>query len=185
MLAKDLKRASLEAGLPIEREHQSRHQQGTTREPLVRGLVAGKIARPETFRQYRGLTEREAKTFAGDGIDRARGVADQGNISSPDTPELAVGRNRASFSRHGFSPAEPCAELGKLAQRFFQTQRRITRRDRHANFLAAHRIGISLAVLSPIYFRAIGPGRDTIVSAKSISQAGSRLSIKTSPAPHS
>src|ERR1700676_1128751 len=147
----------------------------------MRSLVAGKIARPETFRQYRGLTEREAKTLAGDRIDGAGGIADQCNISSPDTPEFAVGRNRASFSRHCFSPAKPCAEFGKLAQRFFQAQRGITRCDRHANFLPAYGIGISLAVLSPIYFRVVGPGRDTIVSAKSISQAGSRLSIKTSP----
>jgi hypothetical protein len=44
MLAKNLECALLKARTAVEREHQSRHQQGPSRQAVMSGLVTGEIA---------------------------------------------------------------------------------------------------------------------------------------------
>jgi hypothetical protein len=121
-LTKNLKNAPLKPGAAIEREHQSRHKQWPQGQAAVRGLVAGEIAGPKTVSQRSGLAESKAETFAGDRIDRTRSIADQRNISSPDTPQFAIRRYCAPFGRNRLRTVKPGVEFGQSVQRFFQAK---------------------------------------------------------------
>src|SRR5580658_8896659 len=101
--AKNPERPLLKPGMAVERERQSRHQQWAQCQAAMRGLITGEASRLETLRQHNGLAEGQAETFASDRIDGAGSVADQHDIASPHTLQLAIGGHGSSFSRNRFS----------------------------------------------------------------------------------
>src|SRR5271170_6390364 len=148
----------------------------------MRSPVAGHISRAETLRQRHSLAEGKAEALAGDRIDRAGSIADQCNISSRDTPQLAVGRERSPFRRGWISLAKTIVQSGKRRQRFFQAKLGIPRGHRYTDLIVADANGIGLTILSPINFYAISPGSHAIVPAKGISKSGPRMSVEIGPA---
>ena len=75
--------------LPIESEHELGHESWTQRQSSVLLLITSQIAGGEALSQYLRLTKCEAQTFAGNGINRARGVADEGNPALIDLSQLS------------------------------------------------------------------------------------------------
>ena len=145
------------------------------------GLVTIETSRTGDNGQRHGLTERQTKALARDGVHGAGSIADQRDISSTDALQRAIGGYRSPFGRDGLSAAKPRVQFGKLAQSLFQAKPGIARRDRYTDLFVAHRCGVALDVLSPVYFHAIGPRRDAIVAAKSVAQAGARVGLKIRP----
>src|SRR5271165_171662 len=185
-LAENLESALLKTRTAIEREHQSRHQQRTKCQAAVRGLVTGEIARHETAGQRNSLREGKSQTLAGNRIDRAGSVSDQRHITSPHAPQFATSGQCAPFGRGCLSATKARMEFRKFRQRFFQAKATlqgpmVSRGDSDTHFLVAHRSGVALTVPSPIYFHAVGPGRDAIVAQKRVAAFRSRLTIKIRP----
>ena len=65
--------------LPIKSEHELGNESWTPRQSSVLLLITSQIAGGEALSQYLRLTKCKAQTFAGNGVNRARGVADEGN----------------------------------------------------------------------------------------------------------
>ena len=65
--------------LPIKSEHELGNESGTPRQNSVLLLITSQIAGGEALSQYLRLKKCKAQTFAGNGVNRARGVADEGD----------------------------------------------------------------------------------------------------------
>src|SRR5271170_2737370 len=117
----------------------------------MRGLVSGEVSRLETLRQHHGLTEGKAEAFAGDGIDSAGSIADQRDITPPDTLQFAIGGHRSSLSRYRLSSPKACSEIGERRQRLLQAKPGVVRSHGHTDLFATYGCSIALNVSPPIY----------------------------------
>jgi hypothetical protein len=75
--------------LPIKSEHELGHESWTPRQSSVPLLITSQIAGGEALSQCLRLMKCKAQAFAGDGIKRARGVADKGNPALIDLSQLS------------------------------------------------------------------------------------------------
>ena len=66
-------------GPPIKSEHELGNESWTPRQSSVLLLITSQITGGEALRQYLRLTKCKAQAFAGNGVNRARRVADEGN----------------------------------------------------------------------------------------------------------
>jgi hypothetical protein len=89
-----------EAGMAIEEEQEGGHALREGEGGPVVGFVRGEGAGVEGLGEEKGLAEAEGEAFAGDGVDGARGVADEGDVAAGDAAEAAeVGSVAVGFSR--------------------------------------------------------------------------------------
>lgn len=130
-------------------------------------LVASEIADGQTFAEQSSLTEAEAKTFAGDGIDSAGGVTDQGGASAINVAKTLGDGNGSAFVGGVFGVFEPTRKFGEVRKSIFQTQLLIGRDRSDADFFVADGRDINLGAIAPMQFHALGPGRDAIVTTES------------------
>lgn len=75
--------------LPVESKHEVGHESRTPRQSSVLLLITSQIAGREALSQHLRLTKCKAQTFAGNGVNRARGVTDEGNPALIDLSQLS------------------------------------------------------------------------------------------------
>lgn len=165
-------------------EHQLGHQSRAAGEAPVSGLIMREAGGSQTIGEGDGLMEGEAQTFASDGIDRAGGVANEGEVAAIDIWESAIGGDGSAFGGGMGSGGEAGGQLGKLSQGMIQTKMGVAGNERGANFLRADGGYIDLAASAPVQFHVIGPGRDAIVYAETVAEAEGRLGGEASPLPN-
>lgn len=179
---KDLQCTLLQPRASIQSEHQARHQKWTQSEPPMLGRVARQVSGFQGLRERHCLTERQANSFSGDGIDRAGSITDQRDIASPDMSECAIPSECSSFSGNRFSASQPHVKTGQCLKTFLQTQIGVVRCQRNADLLAVYGGCITLTMTAPVDLHVVGPGGHAIMPPKRISQASPRRGLKTGPA---
>ena len=100
----------------VHEEHGAAHEVGEALNGSVSLLVGGEIAVAESFGEDERLAEAEAETFAGDGVDGARGVANQGDVAASDTMELAAESEGAARGVSGSGRLEALTEFREVSQ---------------------------------------------------------------------
>src|ERR1035438_813948 len=90
-LLEGLQRTALQARATMEKEHTSADQTRPESEAAMCVLIPSQISCPQTISQPHRLAESQAESLAGDGVDCARRISDQSNISAAHALQLAGG----------------------------------------------------------------------------------------------
>jgi hypothetical protein len=90
----------------VHQEHGAGHEMGEAMEAGVGALVEGQIFGAESVGQFESLTETEGEAFAGDGVDRAGGVADEGDVAGGDVAETPAHGDGSAGSVAGVGQGE-------------------------------------------------------------------------------
>ena len=81
-------------------------------------LIEGEVIGLESEREGCGLTEAEGEAFAGDGIDRAGGVPDEGYVACGDTMQCEAKSDGAAGSTAGLGRSKMTFEGREMAEGF-------------------------------------------------------------------
>jgi len=184
-LGKSLQRAILQLRVPVQGEHQSRHQERPESQSVVSFLIGCKIAGCKALRQRDRLAEGQTESLPGDRIHRAGSVSDKSDIAAPHGPQTAVARNRAPLRRNRFCFLQLSVQPRQVSQAVFQAQVWIVRSERHTDLIFTHRSRKPLAVLTPVDFHEIRPGCGAVVASKRVSQPRPVRSLQSGPAAYS
>src|ERR1700687_5507422 len=143
-------------------QHHASHQGGTADQRAMTFLIATEGPARQAIAQKRGLPKSEAKTFAGDGVHSARGVAYQYCASTIHASQSSGDGDCAPFAGSVFRIFEACTKFRKFPERILrpQPQLRARRDHRHTNFFAADGGDVNLAATDPVQFHEGGPGSD-------------------------
>src|SRR3981081_4169693 len=98
-------------------QHHASHQGGTAEQRSMTFLIASEVSAREAFAEQRGLPKGEAKTFSGDGVHSARGVAHQHGSATIHAPQSSGDGDRASFAGSELRIFEARAEFRKFSER--------------------------------------------------------------------
>ena len=127
-------------------------------------LIASEVSARQAIAQQCGLPKAEANTFSGNGVHSARGVAHQHRPVTIHAPQFAGDGDCAPFAGSGFCILEARRKFRKFPERVVQPQLRAGRDQRQANFFAADRSDINLAVTAPMQLHEVRPGRYAVVA---------------------
>ena len=121
--------AAAQAGAPLQGEHQRGHGVRQPVDPAVGRGVAGEVARAAAPRPGRRTGGGRRQALAGDGVEIAGGVADQGQVAAADRPAPAgAGARRRGRARRCGALGEPLVEGREARQQVVEA--RPSRRSR-------------------------------------------------------
>jgi hypothetical protein len=141
-----------EAGMAIEEEQEGGHALREGEGGPVVGFVRGEGAGVEGLGEEKGLAEAEGEAFAGDGVDGARGVADEGDVAAGDAAEAAGEGEAAAFGGGGFGGGGFFAEDGDGLEDFGEADAGVAGHGGDADFLRAGGCDVDLAEGAPVDF---------------------------------
>jgi len=78
------------------------HKGGAADQRAMTFLIASEVSAREAIAKQRGLSKGEAKTFSGDGVHSARGVANQHGSPAIHAPQSSGDGDRAPFAGSEF-----------------------------------------------------------------------------------
>src|SRR3981081_3349472 len=81
-----------------QEQHHARHQRGTADERSMAFLIASEVSARAAIAEQRGLPKGEAKTFSGDSVHSARGVAYQHSSATVYATQSSRDGDRAPFA---------------------------------------------------------------------------------------
>src|ERR1700674_2289423 len=102
-------------------EHHASHQGGTAEQRSITFLIASEVSAREAITEQRGLAKGEAKTFSGDGVHSARGIAYQHGSATGPAPQPSGDGDRASLAGSEFRIFETRAEFREFLERIFES----------------------------------------------------------------
>src|ERR1700722_3089241 len=108
-----------EGGRAVHQEHGAGHEIGETVEAGGGALVEGQIFGAEGVGQLESLPETEGETFAGDGVDRAGGVADEGDVAGGDVAETPAHGDGSAGGVAGVGQGETVLQGWEESQRLW------------------------------------------------------------------
>jgi hypothetical protein len=149
----------------------------------VRVLGGGLAARAAVERvgEEEGLAEGEGEAFAGDGVDGAGGVADEGDIAACDAAEAAGEGEGAAFGGGGWCGGEFVAEEGDGVEDCREAEARVAGHDGDADFFGSDGGDVCLAKRTPVDFDVGGPGGNAVVGAEAEAAATEMGGVKAGP----
>ena len=133
-------------------------------------LILGEVPVQQTIAEQRGLPKGEAKSLSGDSVHSAGGIAHQHRAAAIHAGQSSGYCDCAPFAGSGFRIFEARVKFRKFPEPVFQPQLRAGRDQRHANFFLADGRDVNLALMAPMQFHEIGPGRDPVVAPEGESQ---------------
>jgi hypothetical protein len=98
---KDFEDAGSQERGTIEQEHGAGHEVREAMDGGVGGLVLGQVVDFERCGKSEGLAEAEGEAFAGDGVDGAGGVADEGDVAVGDAMKSPTEGNSSAWGVPG------------------------------------------------------------------------------------
>lgn len=113
--------APAKARVAAHQEHQTRHHGGTAKQAAMIRLIAREIIEGEAIGQQRGLAKSQAEAFSGDGVDAARGVADESSVPAVDAPQSSARGNRAALAGGAFGVSDAGGKFGKVGERLIES----------------------------------------------------------------
>ena len=100
----------------IHEEKGAGHEMREAMHGGVGELVLGEVVGLEGCGEREGLAEAEGETFAGDGIDGAGGVADEGDVAACDAMEFAAEGDGAAWNASGWGGCETALKFWEVCQ---------------------------------------------------------------------
>lgn len=170
-----------EAGMAVEQEKEGGHALREGQGGGVAGFVRGERAGVEGLGEEDGLAKSESEAFAGDGIDGAGGVTDEGDVAAGDAAEAAGEGEAAAFRRRGFGGGEFVAEDGDGVDDFGEVNAGVAGHPGNADFFRAGGGDVGLAVRAPVDFDALRPGREVKVGAEAEAAAAEAGCVEAGP----
>src|SRR5471030_2416993 len=123
---------------------------------------------------------------SGDGVHGAGGIAHQRHVAAVDGFEAAGCGDAAALAmgRVLLRPAYAPQDLGKLRERIVQALARVAGQQNHADFPSRHRRDVKLAMVAPVDFHELAPGRHGVVAAETETAALPNAGIQVGPTPY-
>ncbi len=137
-------------------EHGAAHEVGEALDGSVGVLVGGEISAVEGFAEGERLTEAEAEAFAGDGVDGAGGVADEGDVAAGDAMELAAESDGAARGIGGSGGAGDAAGVGGSGSGRCRRWGILWGDEGYADLVRGDGGDVGLAVVAPVDFDEVG-----------------------------
>jgi hypothetical protein len=149
----------------------------------VRILGGGMAARAPVERvgEEESLAEGEGKAFAGDGVDGAGGVADEGDVATGDAAEAAGDGEGTTFGGGGWCGGEFVAEEGDGVEDVGEAEAGVAGHGGDADFFGSDGGDVGLAEGTPVDFDVSGPGGDAVVGAESKAAAAEMGGVESGP----
>src|SRR4030081_474168 len=147
-------------------------------------LVAVQVIFSKTACQQERLAKGKAQPFAGDRIDSPGSIADQYNVCTADTFQLARDGKFTPLRRGGCGRVQTSVQFREAVQGLVQAQLGIMRHQPYAYLLVAYGCHIDLAALPPIDLHVIRPGSDSIVAPTGVAKILSVTSVEIGPSPY-
>jgi hypothetical protein len=108
--------AGEEGRVAIHEKKEIRHEMRATRDTTVRLLIQREIAGGDGLGEGEGLLETEGEAVAGDGVDRAGGVADEADVAMGDPPKRAGESDGSAGDSGGSGVTESGVKGGKQGE---------------------------------------------------------------------
>jgi hypothetical protein len=150
----------------IHEEQGAGHAAGKALDAAVGLLVEGEVVGAERFGQRYGLAEAEGEAFAGDGIDGAGGVADEGDVGVGYTAEFAAERDGASRWAVGLGQGEAMAQGGEVTEGCLGAGEFFICDEGDADFMGGVGRDVGLTDVAPVDFDEVRPRGDGVVLAE-------------------
>ena len=141
---------------------------------LARGAVEG-------IGEEKSLAEGEGEAFAGDGVDGAGCVADEGNVTVGDATETAGEGEGAALSGGGCGGGEFVAEKRDGVEDCGEAEAGVAGHDGDANFGGSDGGDVGLAKGAPVDFDVGGPWGDAEVGAESEAATAEMGGVEAGP----
>src|SRR5262249_12108133 len=97
-------------------------------------LIARQIVALDGVSESGGLAKAEADAFAGDGVNAAGSIADEGNIAANDAAQRMHRSHRATLDADRLGISDSRAKLGKVAKRRLHAKTAVVRDNRDTDF---------------------------------------------------
>jgi hypothetical protein len=130
-------------------------------------LVEVEIVGLECAGEGCGLTKAERKAFAGDSVNGARGVADEGDVAGGDATQLAVECDRASWGARELSSGEVPGKSRKVSESFLRTRDLLIRDKGDTYLIDGVGRDVGLAEVAPVDLDELCPWGNGVVLAES------------------
>ena len=176
--------AAAQVAVRAHQEHEPRHELGAFADAAVFGLVEAQIVRRQGAGQRHGLLKQKAEAFAGDGVDRSRGVAHQRHAPAADGFQAARSGDAAAFQRGGSGGGHAARHFGKLRQSILQAQARVARNQHHADLGWVDGRDVKLTIVAPVDFHDRGGRVHAVMAAEAVAAAVAQAGIEASPVAH-
>lgn len=166
ILAEDTKSTIPQGSVAAKLEHELAHPDGTAGELAMEALVVAKIAGAHGGGESESLTESQAETFAGDGVDAAGRVAGERDIAASDAVEGMHGGDGAAFAAAEWRAGETITEFWHGRKRMVEgSVFRVLGHDDDADLLGRDGSDVGLGAMAPIDFHVRGPWLNAVVAA--------------------
>lgn len=136
--------------------------------------VGGRAAPGERPRARLGLEQREGEALAGEGVEVARGVADQQHATRHHPVHALVHRARPPVAGGGYGAPEALPEGREGSEQFVEAAAPPTEEQRHPDLVGTHGRDVGLATPPPVHLDPVAPGRDPEVPAHAVPADGTR-----------
>jgi hypothetical protein len=147
----------------VHEEQTLGHEVGRTLDAAVGLLVGGQVIALECRSEGRGLTEAESEAFAGDGVDRTGGVADEGDVAGDDAMKGTTEGDRAAGRAAWFCCDEMTLEGGEVPESLLGAADFFAGDEGDTDFAGGDWSDVGLAVVAPVNFDEAAPGSDGVV----------------------
>jgi hypothetical protein len=163
--------------VPVHEKKKVGHQARKARYSRVCLLIMREIFGPDRLGEGERLLEAQGETISCNGIDGARGVADEGNVASCDVPERAGERDGSAADSGGRSVAKSDLQSGKQCQ-IVSGGRTRSVDESDAELGGGDRSDVGLADLAPIDLDEIGVRCRGVVLADADARATGGFAVK-------
>src|SRR5713226_4350280 len=97
-------------------QHHASHQGGAADQRSMTFLIASEVSARQAIAEQRSLPKSEAKTFSGDGVHSARGVAYQHGSATIHAPQSSGDGDRTPFAGSEFRIFKACAKFREFSE---------------------------------------------------------------------
>ena len=165
----------------IHQEKGAGHEMREAMHGGVGELVLSKVIGFEGYGKSEGLAEAEGEAFAGDGVDGAGGVADQGDVAAGDAMESAAEGDGAARSAGGWSGSETALKFGEVCEGLCDAEMFAGGDEGYADFVGCDGCDVGLAMVAPVDLYVAAPGTESEVLAEADAAGGGNRAIESGP----
>jgi hypothetical protein len=155
-----------EGGGAVHQEEGAGHDVGQAMELCVGALVQVEVFGAEGVCELESLTEAEGKAFAGDGVDGAGGVADEGYVAGGDATETAAHGDGSAGCVAGTGQDEAMLQGWEEMERLLKVDEFFGGDEDDADLGGGDWGDVGLGVAGPVDFDEACPGGDGEVLAE-------------------
>jgi len=179
--------ANLQGGPPVESQHEFAHGDGQLGDTAVGAAVGFERARVDGVGECQGLAEGYGEAFAGDGVGRSGGIADQCDRTGGDAVQLAGCGDCAALAGDDLGVGEALGDARKFGEDVGAVATSVAGDVDNADAVVRNWGDVKLAAAAPVDFDEVqaASGRvDTVVGAESVADTAAAGAIEASPLAH-